>query len=75
MVIPVPWEVDRFAMEGKSKLAKWPQDVMAVTCDCPTTCVFIPRMTLRDTATRKVVLLMEVVTGSTMSPKKSGSPM
>ena len=32
--IPVPYAVDRFAVEGKGKLTKWYQDLRSATCDC-----------------------------------------
>lgn len=38
---PVPYEVDRFATEGKGKLTKWNQDMTTVVADCPTLCGFV----------------------------------
>jgi aldehyde:ferredoxin oxidoreductase len=61
--IPVPWAVDRFAVEGKGKLTKWNQDVRAATCDCPTMCAFILDTALPGTATQNTATLMEAVTG------------
>lgn len=61
--IPVPWEVDRFAIEGKGKLTKWNQDVRAVTCDCATMCAFILDTALPATSTQNTAALMEAVTG------------
>jgi aldehyde:ferredoxin oxidoreductase len=61
--IPVPWEVDRFAIEGKGKLTKWNQDVRCVTCDCATMCAFILDTALPATSTQNTAALMEAVTG------------
>jgi len=61
--IPVPWEVDRLAIEGKGKLTKWNQDVRAVTCDCATMCAFILDTALPATSTQNTAALMEAITG------------
>jgi aldehyde:ferredoxin oxidoreductase len=68
--IPVPWEVDRFAIEGKGKLTKWNQDVRAVTCDCATMCAFILDTALPATSTQNTAALMEAVTGLTFTPEE-----
>ncbi|MGD0662990.1 MAG: aldehyde ferredoxin oxidoreductase family protein [Syntrophorhabdales bacterium] len=68
--IPVPWEVDRFAIEGKGKLTKWNQDVRAATCDCPTMCAFILDTALPGTATQNTATLMEAVTGLVYTPEE-----
>ena len=68
--IPVPWAVDRFAVEGKGKLTKWNQDVRAATCDCPTMCAFILDTALPGTATQNTATLMEAVTGLTFTPEE-----
>ena len=39
--IPIPYPVDRFAVEGKGKLTKWNQDMRSATCDCPPMCAFL----------------------------------
>ena len=65
--IPVPWAVDRFAVEDKGKLTKWNQDVRAATCDCPTMCAFILDTALPGTATQNTATLMEAVTGLTFT--------
>jgi aldehyde:ferredoxin oxidoreductase len=67
--IPVPWEVDRFATEGKGKLTKWNQDVRAATTDCPTMCGFILDTALPGIATQNTATLMEAVTGLTFTPE------
>jgi len=66
--IPVPWEVDRFAIEGKGKLTKWNQDVRCVTCDCATMCAFILDTALPATSTQNTAALMEAVTGLIFTP-------
>lgn len=66
--IPVPWEVDRFAIEGKGKLTKWNQDVRAATCDCATMCAFILDTALPATGAQNTAALMEAVTGLTFTP-------
>jgi aldehyde:ferredoxin oxidoreductase len=68
--IPVPWEVDRFAIEGKGKLTRWNQDVRAVTCDCATMCAFIFETALPATATQNTSALMEAVTGLIFTPEE-----
>jgi aldehyde:ferredoxin oxidoreductase len=66
--IPIPWEVDRFAVEGKGKLTKWNQDVRAATCDCPTMCAFLLDMAFAMTCTENTATLMEAVTGLSFTP-------
>lgn len=66
--IPVPWEVDRLAIEGKGKLTKWNQDVRAVTCDCAPMCAFMLDTALPATSTQNMATLMEAVTGLTFTP-------
>ena len=66
--IPVPWEVDRFAIEGKGKLTRWNQDVRCVTCDCATMCAFILDTALPATSTQNTAALMEAVTGLIFTP-------
>jgi aldehyde:ferredoxin oxidoreductase len=68
--IPVPWEVDRFAIEGKGKLTRWNQDVRCVTCDCATMCAFILDTALPATSTQNTAALMEAVTGLTFTPEE-----
>jgi len=68
--IPVPWQVDRFAIEGKGKLTKWNQDVRTATCDCPTMCAFILDTSLPAIATQNTAALMEAVAGLTYTPEE-----
>lgn len=67
--IPVPYAVDRFAIEGKGKLTKWNQDVRTATCDCPTMCAFILDTALPGNALQNTATLMEAVTGIKMTPE------
>ena len=61
--VPVPYAVDRFAIEGKGKLTVWNQDVRTATCDCPTMCVFLLDMAMAPNATESTAAFMEAVTG------------
>ena len=67
--IPIPYEVDRFATEGKGKLTKWNQDVRTATADCPTMCVFLLDMAVPHFARENTAALMEAVTGLTYKPE------
>ncbi len=66
---PVPYEVDRFAVQGKGTLTKWNQDVRTATSDCPTMCVFLLDMAVASFALQNTAALMEAVTGSLYSPE------
>jgi len=68
--IPVPYAVDRFAIEGKGKLTKWNQDVRTATADCPTMCVFLLDMAVPAIATQNTASLMAAVTGLTYTPEE-----
>jgi len=61
--IPVPYEVDRFAIEGKGKLTKWNQDVRCATTDCPTMCAFILDMGITPIACQIIADLTTAATG------------
>jgi aldehyde:ferredoxin oxidoreductase len=61
--IPLPYAVDRFAVEGKGKLTKWNQDVRSATCDAPTMCAFLLDMAVPAIATQNTAALMDAVTG------------
>ncbi len=61
--IPVPYEVDRFAIEGKGRLTKWNQDIRCVTCDCAPMCAFLLDTAMPATATQNTADLMEAITG------------
>jgi aldehyde:ferredoxin oxidoreductase len=66
--IPLPYEVDRFAVEGKGKLTKWNQDVRSATCDAPTMCAFLLDMAVSAIATQNTADLMAAVTGLSYTP-------
>jgi len=66
--IPIPYEVDRFAAEGKGKLTKWNQDVRSATCDAAPMCAFLLDMAVPAIATENTANLMEAVTGLKYTP-------
>ncbi len=66
--VPVPWEVDRFAVEGKGKLTIWNQDVRTSTLDCAPMCAFLLDMAVPATACQNTAALMEAVTGLDFTP-------
>jgi aldehyde:ferredoxin oxidoreductase len=68
--VPVPWEVDRFAIKGKGKLTKWNQDVRAATCDCAPMCAFLLDTALPAEGPRNTARLMRGVTGMSFSPEE-----
>jgi aldehyde:ferredoxin oxidoreductase len=61
--IPIPEQVDRFAVKGKGKLTKWNQDVRCATTDCPTLCGFIFDMAIPGDACQHIGNLLSSVTG------------
>ena len=65
--IPIPYEVDRFAAEGKGKLTKWNQDIRMATCDCPTMCAFLLDMAVPAIAAQNTAALLTAVTGLTFT--------
>ena len=68
--IPVPYEVDRFAVEGKGKLTKWNQDLRIATCDAPTMCAFLLDMAVPAIAAQNTAGLLEAVTGLKFTPEE-----
>lgn len=68
--IPVPYEVDRFSVEGKGRLTKWNQDMRTATTDCPTMCGFILDMALPGTGLENTAALMTAVTGIAYTPEE-----
>ncbi len=68
--IPVPREVDRFAVEGKGELTKWNQDIRTATTDAPTMCAFLLDMAVVGIATENTADLMEAVTGLKLTPEE-----
>lgn len=61
--IPVPYTVDRFAIEGKGALVKWNQDVRSVTCDCAPMCAFLMDMAVPSIAVENTRDLVNSSTG------------
>lgn len=61
--IPIPKEVDRFALEGKGELCKWNQDIRTATCDCPTMCAFLLDMAVPAVAAENAAALLTSLTG------------
>lgn len=68
--IPIPWQVDRFATEGKGKLTMWNQDIRTVTLDCAPMCAFLLDMVFPATACQNTAALMEAVTGLSLTPEQ-----
>ena len=66
--IPVPYAVDRFAIEGKGKLTKWNQDVRTATCDCPTMCAFLLDTALPGVALENTAAMVNAATGLDFTP-------
>jgi aldehyde:ferredoxin oxidoreductase len=63
--LPIPEEVDRFAIKGKGKLTKWNQDVRNACCDCSTLCAFMLDMALPPPFCQ---CMADLVTGATGMP-------
>ncbi|MCX8177992.1 MAG: aldehyde ferredoxin oxidoreductase family protein [Candidatus Bathyarchaeota archaeon] len=61
--VPVPYMVDRLALDGKGRLCKWNQDVRTAVCDCMPLCVFIFDMGLAADALELMANLYESLTG------------
>jgi aldehyde:ferredoxin oxidoreductase len=68
--VPVPWQVDRFAIEDKGKLTIWNQDVRTATLDCAPMCAFLLDMAVPATACQNTATLMEAVTGLAFTPEE-----
>ncbi|MBW1803121.1 MAG: aldehyde ferredoxin oxidoreductase family protein, partial [Deltaproteobacteria bacterium] len=68
--IPVPREVDRFAIEGKGELTKWNQDVRSACCDAPTMCAFLLDMAVPAIAAQNTASLLEAVSGLELSAEE-----
>ena len=66
--VPVPYQVDRFAIEGKGKLTMWNQDIQGVTCDCATMCKFLLDMAVPAIACQNTAALMEAITALSFTP-------
>jgi aldehyde:ferredoxin oxidoreductase len=68
--IPVPYPVDRLAIEGKGKLCMWNQDAQAALADSPTMCVFLMAMALAGFMFENTADLMEGTTGLAYTPEE-----
>jgi aldehyde:ferredoxin oxidoreductase len=68
--IPVPYQVDRLAIEGKGKLCKWNQDARTAVADSPTMCVFLMDMAVADFMFDNTAALMEGTTGLVYTPEE-----
>lgn len=68
--VPVPWEVNRFGVDGKGKLTIWNQDVRTATLDCAPMCAFLLDMAVPATACQNTASLMEAVTGLSFTPEE-----
>jgi aldehyde:ferredoxin oxidoreductase len=68
--IPIPYPVDRFAIEGKGKLCKWNQDARTALADSPTMCVFLVDMAVAGFMFENAADLMEGTTGLIYTPEE-----
>ena len=68
--IPIPYAVDRFAIEGKGKLTMWNQDARTALADSPTMCVFLMDMAVAGFMFQNTADLMEGTTGLTYTPEE-----
>lgn len=67
--IPIPHEVDRFAVDGKGALTMWNQDLRTATTDAPTMCGFLMDMAVPAVAAQNTASLVAAVTGLSFSPE------
>lgn len=67
--IPVPYQVDRLAIEGKGKLTKWNQDARTAVADSATMCVFLMDMAVADFMFENTADIQEGLTGLKMTPE------
>jgi len=68
--IPVPYEVDRFAVEGKGKLTQINQDMRIVTTDCAPMCAFLMDMAVPDICLENTADLVNAVSGLNFTPEE-----
>ncbi len=68
--IPIPYPVDRFAIEGKGKLTMWNQDARTALADSPTMCVFLMDMAVAGFMFQNTADLMEGTTGLIYTPEE-----
>jgi aldehyde:ferredoxin oxidoreductase len=68
--IPVPYQVDRFAVEGKGRLTKWNQDARTAVADSATMCVFLMDMAVADFMFENTANIEEGLTGLKLTPEE-----
>ena len=68
--IPVPYGVDRFAIEGKGALTKWNQDLRSVTCDCATMCAFLMDMAVPGICAQNAADMVNAASGLDFTPEE-----
>jgi len=67
--VPIPYRVDRLAVEGKGKLCMWNQDVRTAACDSMPFCSFIFTRAFKDRALQFMSKLYGSLTGLSMTPE------
>jgi len=67
---PVPYSVDRLAIEGKGKLCKWNQDVRTSVCDCMPFCAFVFDMAIAEIALELLSKFYGSLTGFNITPEE-----
>ncbi len=68
--IPIPYQVDRLALEGKGKLCKWNQDARTAIADSSTMCVFLMDMAVADFMFENTADIMKGLTGLEYTPEE-----
>ena len=68
--IPIPYAIDRLAINGKGKLTKWNQDIRSVTCDCAPMCAFLMDMAVPAIAVENTRDLVNSSTGLDFTSKE-----
>ena len=66
--IPIPYQVDRLALEGKGALCKWNQDARTAIADSSTMCVFLMDMAVADFMFENTADIMKGLTGLEFTP-------
>ncbi|MEM2320474.1 MAG: aldehyde ferredoxin oxidoreductase family protein [Candidatus Bathyarchaeia archaeon] len=67
---PIPYRVDRLAIEGKGFICKWNQDVRAAVCDCMPLCAFIFDIVLAPVALELTANIYSALTGLEIKPNE-----
>ncbi len=68
--IPIPYQVDRLAIEGKGKLTMWNQDARTAVADSATMCVFLMDMAVADFMFENTANIQEGLTGLKLTPEE-----